>query len=172
VVVSLPRKTAVFLLLVVSTAVVIIDQISKYLVGTLFVSHQTYVVAPFLNIVPTYNKGISFSLIMLSDNLQRWPLVALAIGICILLLKWLLTSPTRSLLFGVALTLTLGGAVANLIDRIRLGHVIDFIQLHCAGWYFAIFNPADAAITVGVALLLLDSYLSSKYSRSVKDSID
>lgn len=165
------KKKAFFYLLVVSIPVVILDQISKYFIGTLFVSHRTYVATPFLNIVPTYNKGISFSLFMLSDNLQRWPLVALAIGLCILLLKWLLTTPSRSQLFGVALTLTLGGAVGNLTDRIRLGHVIDFIQIHCAGWYFAIFNLADAAITVGVGLLLLDSYLSAKYSRSIDDSI-
>jgi len=80
----------------------------------------------------------------------------------VVLLVWLLRLVRAQWLLAMSLTLILGGAVGNLVDRVRLGHVVDFISVHYGGWYFPTFNVADAAISVGAALLLLDTFLSSR----------
>lgn len=103
-----------------------------------------------------HNPGISFSLLQLPDDLQRWPLALLDVLMAGGLVRWLGRLTARRALLSIALALVLGGALGNLIDRLVLGYVIDFVQAHYGAWSFAVFNMADAAISIGVVLLLLD----------------
>ena len=93
---------------------------------------------------------------------QRWVFSALAVGVSAALIVWLRRLERGATLLAAALALVLGGALGNVIDRLRLGYVVDFIQVHWQQHYFPAFNVADAAITAGAGLLLLDALLSSR----------
>jgi signal peptidase II len=117
-------------------------------------------VTPFFNLVLTHNTGAAFSFLADAGGWQRWFFTAIAVVISIVLV--VLLRRQRGALVAAALALVLGGALGNLWDRVMLGHVVDFVQLHAAGYYFPAFNVADSAITVGVALLILDSLRSTE----------
>ncbi|GGF16941.1 lipoprotein signal peptidase [Aliidongia dinghuensis] len=139
--------------------VVVLDQVSKLLLIEQLQPFQPVRVLPSLNFLLTYNTGVSFSFLQLPGGWQRWPLAIFAIVIAAVLIGWLARIPAARRLLGAAVAIILGGAVGNLIDRILRGQVTDFIQFYVGDWSFAIFNIADAAITVGVALILLDNLL-------------
>lgn len=142
-----------------SVLVAAIDQVSKVLLIERLPPYRPVAVLPSLNFLLTYNTGVSFSFLQLPGGWQRWPLAIFAIVIIIVLVGWLARLPAARRLLGCAVAVILGGAVGNLIDRIVQGQVTDFIQVYWGDWSFAIFNLADAAITVGVALILLDNLL-------------
>ena len=135
--------------------IVLLDQISKWLVlGTLQPGETRYV-APFFNWVLTFNPGAAFSFLSDADGWQRWFFTALALGVS----GWivgLLRHHRSEFRLSLALTLVLGGALGNVIDRLRFGVVIDFIQWHAGGYYWPAFNLADSAITLGAVLLVWD----------------
>jgi signal peptidase II len=139
--------------------VVVIDQISKFVLIERLPPFQPVAVLPSLNFLLTYNTGVSFSFLQLPGGWQRWPLAIFAIVIVAVLFAWLMRMPRDRGLLGAAVAIILGGAVGNLIDRIVNGQVTDFIQVYYGTWSFAIFNLADAAITIGVAMILLDNLL-------------
>ena len=112
-------------------------------------------VTPFFNLVLVHNTGAAFSFLATAGGWQRWFFTAIAVSISIAIV-WMLRRPGNGLLLNLALALVLGGAVGNLYDRVTLGYVVDFVQLHAAGHYFPAFNVADSAITIGVALLIWD----------------
>jgi signal peptidase II len=145
-----------------SLLVVAIDQASKYLLMARLPPFRPVAVLPSLNFLLTYNTGVSFSFLQLSGGWQRWPLALFALVIAGVLVAWLARMPGERRLLGSAVAIILGGAVGNLIDRIVQGQVTDFIQLYWRDWSFAIFNLADAAISVGVALILLDNLLGGE----------
>lgn len=120
-------------------------------------------VLPVLNIIHTVNFGAAWSMFEDWGGSQRWLLSALAVVVSMAIFVWLrrLTFARHRLLVG-GLTLILGGALGNVIDRLRLGHVIDFIQVHWGNSYFPAFNVADSAISVGAVLVILDSFLESR----------
>jgi signal peptidase II len=93
---------------------------------------------------------------------QRWVFSALAVVVSVTLITWLARLERRAVLMAAALALILGGALGNVIDRLRLGYVVDFLQVHWQQHYFPAFNVADSAITVGAGFLLLDAFLSSR----------
>ena len=134
---------------------VLLDQISKWVVlGTLQPGETRYV-APFWNWVLTFNPGAAFSFLSDAGGWQRWFFTLLALGVS----GWIvvmLRQHRNEFRLSLALTLVLGGAVGNVIDRLRFGAVVDFIQWHVAGYYWPAFNLADSAICLGAALLLLD----------------
>lgn len=138
-------------------AVVALDQLSKWWILYAFnLPFKGMVeVLPFFNLAMVWNRGISFGLMAADGDLGRWLLSSVAIVIILALVAWLRQVTTRFL--AVAVGLVIGGAVGNLIDRMRFGAVVDFIQLHAAGYSFYVFNIADAAISMGVALLLWDA---------------
>ena len=138
---------------------VLLDQISKWVVlGTLQPGETRYV-APFWNWVLTFNPGAAFSFLSDAGGWQRWFFTLLALGVS----GWIvimLRQHRNEFRLALALTLVLGGAVGNVIDRLRFGAVVDFIQWHVAGYYWPAFNLADSAICLGAALLLLDQLRS------------
>src|SRR5271156_1417218 len=147
--------------LLLSALVVLADQVSKSYIAGHYLEFEFTRILPVLDITCMHNVGAAFSFLASASGWQRWVFIGLAavvsIGICI----WLLRARPHGFLAG-GLALVLGGAVGNLIDRIRLGHVIDFIHFHWDRAYFPAFNVADSAITVGAACLLLDALLEGR----------
>ena len=153
---------------VVALAVVLVDQIVK--AGVLSYSAQSDVdprpLTPFLDLVLRWNRGISFSLLARDSALGQIALVALTLAVTGLLTVWLFRS--RSALPAVGLGSIIGGALGNAIDRVAHGAVVDYLDLHAFGRHFFVFNVADAAINVGVALLILDLLLAPSTPKESK----
>jgi signal peptidase II len=146
--------------LVLSAFVVLADQISKDYIANHFGEFEYTRILPILDITRMHNVGAAFSFLASASGWQRWFFIALAAGVSVAIVVWLARMPRGGhRLLAAGLSLVLGGAVGNLIDRIRLGHVIDFIHFHWNQAYFPAFNVADSAITTGAALLLLDALL-------------
>ena len=141
--------------LALSAAVVVLDLATKAWISSAFRYGEVREVTPFFNLVLAHNTGAAFSFLADAGGWQRWFFTAVAIAISAALL--VLLPRQRNPWVAAAMALVLGGALGNLWDRLALGHVVDFIQVHAAGHYFPAFNVADSAITIGVILLLLDS---------------
>jgi signal peptidase II len=142
----------------VTALVILLDQATKlWLVAAVPYGSFIYVL-PVLDITHTVNYGAAWSAFADMGGIQRWILSALAIGVSIGIVIWLrkLALASHVLLIG-GLTLILGGAIGNVIDRLRLGHVIDFVHAHWGHASFPAFNVADAAISIGAACVILDS---------------
>jgi signal peptidase II len=143
--------------------IVLFDQISKWIVlGTLRPGDSRYV-APFWNWVLAFNPGASFSFLADAGGWQRWFLILLSLAVSAWIVT-LLRKHSGEFRLSLSLTLVLGGALGNLVDRVRFGVVIDFIQWHAAGYRWPAFNLADAAITLGAILLLWDQLGGRKQS--------
>jgi len=150
--------------LLLAGAVIGADQWSKRAIeATLQLSEVRYCL-PVFNLVRAHNRGAAFSMFDAASGWQRWVFSALAVVVSVTLIVWLRRLESRAVLMAAALSLILGGALGNVIDRLRLGYVIDFLQVHWDKHYFPAFNIADSAITIGAGLLLLDAYLSSRRS--------
>ena len=135
--------------------VILADQLSKWIVlGTLRPGDSRYV-APFWNWVLTFNPGAAFSFLSDAGGWQRWFFTVLSLGVSAWIVL-LLRRHSGEFRLSLALTLILGGALGNVIDRIRFGAVVDFIQWHAAGFYWPAFNVADSAITFGAVVLVWD----------------
>ncbi len=152
---SPPRRNALPWLLL-SAAVIALDQLSKALVVAHFAPGQTRVLIPhLLDLTLTFNRGAAFSFLAGADGWQRWLFTALAVGISAALAVALARTPRGAWRSALPFALIIGGALGNLIDRLRLGHVVDFILVHWRNdWYYPAFNAADSAITVGAVLLV------------------
>ncbi len=145
--------------LLLSAVVVALDLATKAMVSGAFQYGEVRPVLPFFNLVLVHNTGAAFSFLAGASGWQRWFFTGVTIVILAFIVAMLRRHHTDRLM-SVALALVLGGALGNLYDRLTLGHVVDFVQLHAGGWYFPAFNVADSAITVGVALLIWDSLVS------------
>jgi signal peptidase II len=139
-----------------SLFVILLDQATKYLADSLLAWGQPVPVLPFFNLTLLYNTGAAFSFLSNAGGWQRWFFILLALGVSAVLVHWLRRLPREQLRMALALSLILGGAIGNVIDRIWFGHVIDFIQLYYRDWYWPAFNVADSAITMGAVLLIWD----------------
>ena len=149
--------------LLLSLAVVIADQLSKAYVVRHLGEFEVRSVLPVLDVTLMHNTGAAFSFLASASGWQRWFFIVLAGGVCIALAIWLCRRRVEARrLLALALSLVLGGALGNVIDRIRLGSVVDFIHFHWHLAYFPAFNIADSAITVGAGCLLLDALLDSR----------
>ncbi|WP_194464131.1 signal peptidase II [Bradyrhizobium sp. CCBAU 53340] len=149
-----------------SLAVVLLDQGTKQLVVNLLEPERPVLILsstalPSIDFLRSYNKGVSFSLLRFADNAQRWPLVALSLLACGLLGWWLRRVPPRQPILATGLALIIGGAFGNLLDRARLGSVIDFVHFSYKDWSFAIFNVADTAITLGAITTVVSLMLEA-----------
>jgi signal peptidase II len=142
--------------LVASAAVVALDLATKAWVSAVFTPGETHEVTSFFNMVLMYNTGAAFSFLANAGGWQRWFFTAVTIAISAVIV-YMLRRQHGERTVAFALALVLGGALGNLYDRVTLGHVVDFIQLHVAGYYWPAFNVADSAISVGVAILIWDS---------------
>ena len=141
--------------------VLVLDQISKTWVLANFRPMDRQVVTSFFNLVLVFNPGASFSFLADAGGWQKWLFVVLALGISLWLLS-LLRKHARERLLPAALSLILGGAIGNVIDRLRFDAVVDFLDFHLAGYHWPAFNVADSAITVGVALMLWHQFRFGK----------
>jgi signal peptidase II len=140
-----------------SAAVVALDQLTKWLADHLLTLYAAKPVLPFFNLTLLYNQGAAFSFLAGASGWQRWFFIGIALVISVVLIVWLRRLPRHEVWEAGALALILGGAVGNVIDRIWHGHVIDFIDLHVAGYHWPAFNIADSAITVGAVTLVIHS---------------
>jgi signal peptidase II len=143
--------------LALATVVLVLDQASKAWVLATFRLMESQIVTPFFNLVFVFNSGAAFSFLAGAGGWQKWFFVVLALGISLWLLT-LLRRHAQERLMPAALALILGGAIGNLVDRLRFDAVVDFLDFHLAGHHFPAFNVADSAITVGVALMLLHQF--------------
>jgi len=139
-----------------SAVVVVLDQLTKAIVIQLLEPQVPHAVIPgLLNWTLAYNTGAAFSFLADQEGWQRWLFTILAITISAVLVRWLARTPRADWRSALPLALVIGGATGNLIDRLRIGHVTDFIQVYYQQWAFPSFNVADSAISVGAVLLLL-----------------
>lgn len=129
-----------------------IDQITKLLVIALMHSNSVPIM-PFLNFTLGYNKGAAFGILDAASGWQRWFFIAIAVFISIIIIIWSKKLSKYDVWEKIALGLVLGGAWGNLLDRIRLGHVVDFIDFYIKNWHWYTFNVADIAICIGAVLL-------------------
>lgn len=134
------------------------DQISKWAVLGHFAYGERRSLTGFFNLVLVYNKGAAFSMFADAPGWQTPLLIAFALAAAGLVSTLILRNPGKRLLC-LGLALILGGAVGNLIDRLRFGHVVDFLDFHAMGWHWPAFNVADSGITVGAVLLILDGFV-------------
>ena len=141
--------------------VIVLDQLSKWVVLGHVSFGETIYVAPFWNWVLAYNSGAAFSFLAHQSGWQRWFFAVLAIGVSGWIAVMLRQHPEQKML-SLALSLVMGGALGNVIDRVRFGAVVDFIQWHAAGFYWPAFNVADSAITVGAILLVIEQLTVAK----------
>lgn len=150
--------------LLISIGVVGLDQITKWAVQQTMVYGQSVPILPFFNLVLVYNPGAAFSFLSSASGWQRELFIAIGVAASALIVH-LLRRHRGDALFCFALSLILGGAIGNVIDRFHLGAVVDFIDVHVAGYHWPAFNLADSAITCGAALLIWDSFRRSDRAR-------
>ncbi len=150
-------RRALLIASAVALVLVIADQWTKLSITSNLRYGESVAITSFFNLVLVYNKGAAFSFLSNADGWQRFLFIGITLA-AVGMLCWLIVKHESEKLFRWGLTLILGGAIGNLIDRIAYGHVIDFLDFHFAGWHFWAFNVADSAITVGAALLILDSF--------------
>jgi signal peptidase II len=148
--------------LAVTALVILMDWHTKQLVSEALELYRPHEVYSWLNITLAHNYGAAFSFLSDAGGWQRWFFIVLASGVSLVLLVWLLRLPRKEWLTALGLALILGGAIGNLVDRIQLGYVVDFIDVYHKNWHYPAFNVADSAITCGVILLLLDVLLISR----------
>jgi signal peptidase II len=139
----------------VSAAVIAADLATKAWMSAAFTYGEVLRVTPFFNLILTHNEGAAFSFLANAGGWQRWFFAAIAATVSVVILV-MLKRQHNERRAAFALALVLGGALGNLWDRITLGYVVDFVQLHAAGYYWPAFNVADSAICVGVAILVWD----------------
>ena len=148
----------------IALVVILADQFTKTLIIGHFQLGDSRHVTSFFNLVRAHNTGAAFSFLAGASGWQRWFFVGLG-AVATAFIVWMLKRHGGQRLFGWALSLILGGAIGNVIDRLLHGYVIDFIQVHYGGWYFPSFNAADSAITLGAVLLILDELLRVRRGR-------
>jgi signal peptidase II len=146
----------------VTALVIVLDWFTKQRASEALELYRPVEVFSWLNMTLAHNYGAAFSFLSDAGGWQRWFFITLASVVSLVLLVWLLRLPRREWVTGLGLALVLGGAVGNLVDRIQLGYVVDFIDVHFGGWHYPAFNVADSAITCGVILLLLDALVLSR----------
>ncbi len=143
-----------------SVAVIVLDQLTKQIAVGALGLHESIAVFPGLNWTLVYNYGAAFSFLSDHSGWQRWFFVGVAVVITTVLVVWMARLPREHIREALPLALVVGGAVGNLVDRLRLGYVIDFIDVYYRQWHWPAFNVADSAICVGAALLILASFRS------------
>lgn len=138
--------------------IITLDQATKLLATNLLEYGRPVEVLPVLNWTLLHNTGAAFSFLSDAGGWQRWLFTLVSVTVSAVLVVWIFRLGPRNRLQKLSLTLILGGALGNLWDRLLLGHVVDFIQVHYQDSYFPAFNIADSSITVGAVLLLIHAF--------------
>ena len=155
----------------VAVLVIVLDQYTKLLAESDLDYGRPVEVFSWFNLTLQYNTGAAFSFLSDAGGWQRYFFSGVALLISVALVIWLYTMPRSDKLLAAALALILGGALGNLWDRLVLGHVVDFISVHYGGYYFPAFNIADAAISVGAALMIFDSLFGRQGRKQSKEEL-
>jgi signal peptidase II len=151
-----------------SLIVILLDQASKWLVLGALTPYQVVELMPNVNLTLMFNRGAAFSLLADAGGWQRWLFAGFALLVTLALAVWLLRLERGERLLALGLSLIIGGAIGNLIDRVVFGHVVDFIQVYLPFIPLALFNPwpsfniADSAISIGVAVLLVETFRTER----------
>lgn len=148
----------------IALLVLLIDQFTKVLVLGAFQLGDSTPVTSFFNLVRVHNHGAAFSFLAAAGGWQRWFFTGIGV-VAALFMLWMLRSHAGQTLFCLAISLILGGAVGNVIDRLLHGYVVDFLDFFWGRWHFPAFNMADSAITLGAGLLILDEILRVRRGR-------
>lgn len=168
--------------LLVLAATFVLDQLTKWLVveklmrpdgvaETPFYVARSLEITPFLQLVMAWNRGVSFGIFSNTGSpYNAWALTALSLAICSGLVVWMVRS--KDTLLRLALGLIVGGALGNMLDRLRFGAVADFIDVHAAGYHFPAFNIADSGITIGAMLLVADALFRQPRAKATSSSGD
>jgi signal peptidase II len=142
----------------ISGLVVALDQASKYAAAKYLIRYAEVKLLPFLNLTLVYNAGAAFGFLSAGSGWQNLLFSTIAVVACVAIFVMLRGLRAGDWVLAAALTLILGGAIGNLIDRVAHGYVIDFIDFHFGGWHFWTFNVADSAITIGAIALIADAF--------------
>jgi signal peptidase II len=163
---ALPAASSGWRWLPLAAAIIVADQLIKAWMVHHFAPFERVHVLRVLDIILTYNTGAAFSFLSDASGWQRWLFVLLALGVSAALIVWMrrLRAAVHGLL-ACGLALIVGGALGNMIDRLTLGRVVDFVHVHWGHHYFPAFNLADSAITVGAVVLLIDAWLETRAAR-------
>lgn len=153
-------------------SVLIADQATKALASKELLYAVPQEVFFWLNMTLHHNQGAAFSFLSDAGGWQRWFFAVLAVAVSATLVVWLRQLNQQQRWLALGLSLVLGGAIGNLVDRLRLGYVVDFISVHYDTWYFPTFNIADAAISVGAALIVIDSIWPQGQSDDSKSAVE
>lgn len=149
--------------------VVILDQATKALVISTVKLQDSISLLPILDIVYLENTGAAFSILAQASGWQRWFFITLAVVVSLTLMIWLRRIRSDQTVLAIGLSLVLGGALGNVIDRVMHGFVVDFVYFNWRTWDFPAFNIADTAISIGAACLLIDAFLESGNERRPAD---
>lgn len=141
----------------VAFVVIVVDQLTKYIASTSLDMYQPIAVMPMFNWTLMHNPGAAFSFLANESGWQRWFFAVIAVVVSIVIFIWIKKLEQHEKWQAIALALILGGAIGNVIDRIWLGYVVDFIQVYYQQWYWPAFNIADSAISIGVAMIIIES---------------
>ncbi|KTD22413.1 signal peptidase II [Legionella londiniensis] len=141
---------------ILALLIILLDQGSKHWALASLSPYQPEPVIPMLNLTLAYNTGAAFSFLSNAGVWHKWFFVLFSLGMSIFLTVWIIRSPSSAHLQLTALTLILGGALGNLVDRVVLGYVIDFIDVYYHHYHWPVFNLADCAISLGALLLFID----------------
>ena len=152
------KSAATFRWFALAAAIIVADQLVKWLVLGHFAPGESRAVTGFFNMVLVFNRGAAFSFLAGADGWQTPLLVGFALVAAAVVSGLIVKDPAKRL-FCLGLALVLGGALGNVIDRLRFGYVVDFLDFHAFGAHWPAFNVADSAITVGAVILFLDSFL-------------
>ena len=145
-----------------SGLVIVLDQLTKLWASSGLSYGEPVAILPSFNLTLMFNTGAAFSFLNHAGGWQRWLFTLIAIAVSAVLLLWLRRLNRSQRWLAVALALILGGALGNLIDRLYLGHVIDFVDVYYGSWHWPAFNVADSSIFVGVVMLIIDSLRGEK----------
>ncbi len=153
------RWTRFFAWLFLAAVLIALDLWTKHLASLNLELYRPRVITDWLNLTLAHNDGAAFSLLADAGGWQRWFFTGIAVLVSGVLMVWLKRLPNSARLLPVSLMLVLGGAVGNMVDRVRLGYVVDFIDVHYQGWHWPAFNIADSVIVLGVILLLIEGFI-------------
>ncbi|MDQ2972175.1 MAG: signal peptidase II [Pseudomonadota bacterium] len=158
--------------LLLSALVIMLDQLTKIIALSQLQPLLAHPVIPgFLNWTLAFNSGAAFSFLAGADGWQRWLFTALAIGVSVILAYWLRRTPRADWRNAAPLALIIGGALGNLIDRVRAGQVTDFIQVYYRDWSWPAFNIADSAICVGAVMLIVFGLVGGKSAQREEEQV-
>ncbi|MDH5376991.1 MAG: signal peptidase II [Gammaproteobacteria bacterium] len=158
----------------VSLIVIVLDQLTKHIATENLVLFRPVEIMPLFNLTLMHNTGAAFSFLSDQGGWQRWFFTVIAIGVSVALVIWIIKLEKGERLQALSLAMILGGAIGNVIDRVRFGYVVDFLDFYWGDAHFPAFNIADSAISVGAVLLILTSFFGSEgkpdSSKSSSDS--